>query len=169
MRKRLPCQLRRDQLGRTRIVCTTTWQCRDTRCWNLGASPRVPPSLNELQSSNTKPMSSRGAVNSGQDCMRSSRVLRVGRLAGVREPRIKRIEMAPPRRIVEDESCPKPPWGAVLTPGMLNEITFTPSAEPASYIAIKHCVPFPLHPLFCSLYAPLLSHPEGWLLSYMRS
>lgn len=132
----------------------------------LGASPRVPPSLNELQSSNTKPMSSRGAVNSGQDCMRSSRVLRVGRLAGVREPRIKRIEMAPPRRIVEDESCPKPPWGAVLTPGMLNEITFTPSAEPASYIAIKHCVPFPSPPLVLFIVCPSFK-PPGRVASFI--
>ena len=120
----------------------------------LGASPRVPPSLNELQSSNTKPTSSRGAVNSGQDCMRTSRVLRVGRLAGAQEPRHKRKQMAPPRRIVEDESCPIPPEEGGPTPGMLNEITFTPSAEPASYIAITQCCS--LFPLFCSLYLSLL-------------
>ena len=69
-----------------------------------GCISQSPAEFERTKSSNTKPMSSREAVNSGQDCMRSSRVLRVGRLAGVREPR-----MAPPRRIVEDESCPKPP------------------------------------------------------------
>lgn len=99
--------------------------------------------------------------------MRTSRVLRVGRLAGEREPRIKRIQMAPPRRIVEDESCPKPPeeggpYAGDVERDNIHSLSWTGFSY-SDYIML-----FPLSPVLFIVPLPLWSHPSGWLLSYIR-